>query len=80
MITAEQLRTLTSFTAESLNMLTGEMYSSARFLGITNGGEFCYSVVFRVKDGTDSKKIFLKYDQEKHKILQNLLEVRSRKT
>jgi len=69
MITAEQLRTLTSFTAESLNMLTGEMYSSARFLGITNGGEFCYSVVFRVKDGTDSKKIFLKYDQEKHKIL-----------
>ena len=68
MITAEQLKTLTSFTATALNMLTGEMYYSARFLGITNAGQFCYMVTFQVKGGTDSKKIFLDYDAGEAKI------------
>jgi hypothetical protein len=65
MITAEKLKTLTTFTAAALTRAInlaghkGDMFTSAKFLGITNGGEFCYSVT-----DTDNgrSKVFLKYD------------------
>jgi hypothetical protein len=65
MITAEQLTTLTTFTAAALTKaLDNEDYqfSGTKFLGLTNGGEFCYKCTFPVKGGTDSTKVFLKFD------------------
>jgi len=62
MILAHTLKTLISFEAPALSRLAGEEYTGAEFLGMTNGGEFCYTVNFLVKGGTDSKKVFLRYD------------------
>lgn len=68
MITAEMLKTLTTFTAPALTRAAkdgkykGPAFSSCRFLGITNGGQFCYMAVFLVEGGTDSTKVFLTYD------------------
>ena len=71
MITAETLQTLTSFTAPALSRAIqdagykGDSFTSTKFLGITNGGQFCYFVVFHVEGGTDSTKVFLTYDPTK---------------
>lgn len=65
MITAEKLATLTTFTPAALTRaLDNEDYqfTGAKFLGITNGGEFCYKCTFPVKGGTDTTKVFLKFD------------------
>jgi len=65
MITAEQLTTLTTFTAAALTKaLDNEDYqfTGTKFLGLTNGGEFCYKCTYPVKGGTDSTKVFLKFD------------------
>ena len=65
MITPDTLKTLISFTAAALtraakdNGYKGPAFSSCKFLGITNGGQFCYMGVFLVGDGTDSTKVFL---------------------
>jgi hypothetical protein len=68
MITAEKLETLTTFTAGALTRAInlagykGDMFTSSKFLGITNGGQFCYWVVFHVEGGTDSTKVYLSYN------------------
>ena len=68
MITADTLKILTTFTAPALTRAamdagyTGPEFTSCRFLGITNAGQFCYMAVFQVKGGTDSTKVFLTYD------------------
>jgi hypothetical protein len=71
MITADTLKTLTSFTAHGLAMAlhnsgyTGCFFKSAKFLGITNGGQFCYQVTYHDDAGTGEDevgKVFLKYD------------------
>ena len=65
MITAETLNTLITVPAPTLtafakaNGYDGPDFSSCRFLGLTNGGQFCYTAVFHVKGGTDSTKVFL---------------------
>ena len=65
MITPDKLKELTSYNAPTLTKLArdggykGPAFSSCKFLGITNGGQFCYMAVFLVKDGTDSTKVFL---------------------
>ena len=65
MITAEQLQTLISYRAPELTRMVkengyiGPAFSSCKFLGITNGGQFCYMAVFLVEGGTDSTKVFL---------------------
>jgi hypothetical protein len=39
-----------------------DKFNTAKFLGITNGGQFCYSVTY-VEDGEDcNTKVFLNYD------------------
>ncbi len=49
-ITADRLKTLTSFTPKALAMglaqsgYTGVSFETAEFVGITNGGQFCYKV------------------------------------
>jgi hypothetical protein len=71
MITAETLTTLLSFTPEALTRAVADVgydgppFTSSRFLGITNGGQFCYSVVFHVQGGTDSTKVYLTYNHAK---------------
>jgi len=65
MITPDTLQTLISFSAPALtraardNGYKGPAFSSCKFLGITNGGQFCYMAVFLVEGGTDSTKVFL---------------------
>jgi hypothetical protein len=67
MITPDTLRTLISYSAPELTRIAkesgykGPAFSSCRFLGMTNGGEFCYMAVFLVEGGTDSTKVFVSY-------------------
>ena len=74
MITADKLTLLTNFPAVMLSDLAkaagykGPAFSSCKFLGITNGGQFCYLVVFPVKDGTDSTKVFVTYNHATGKV------------
>jgi len=70
MITADTLKTLTTFTAPDLTReaqrcgYKGPEFTSCKFLGISNGGQFCYTVVFHVKGGNHefSTKVFLDYN------------------
>jgi hypothetical protein len=67
MITAETLKTLTTFTTEALHRAVGKAgkdytFTGSKFLGLTNGNQFCYHVVHQVKGGSDSCKVFLTYD------------------
>jgi hypothetical protein len=75
MITADKLALLTNMPAAMLTMAAkeagykGPEFSSCRFLGITNGGQFCYTAVFHVKGGTDSTKIFLTYIHAEDRVI-----------
>ena len=74
MITAETLKVLTTFTAPALTRAAmdagykGPVFTSCKFLGITNAGQFCYMAVFQVKDGTDSTKVFLNYNHAEDRV------------
>lgn len=65
MITPDKLKEMTSYVAPQLTKMAkdagwkGPAFSSCRFLGITNGGQFCYMGVFLCEGGTDSTKVFL---------------------
>ena len=79
MITAEKLQTLITFTAPALQRALGKKakgyeFVGAKFLGITNGGQFCYSVVYRSEDfeGTDSTKVYLTYNPTEGKVIADI--------
>ena len=77
MITAEQLKTLTSFTAPALQRALGKgakglEFTEAYFKGITNGGQFCYLVNYKVENGTDSTKVFLTYDPAAGRVIADM--------
>ena len=78
MITADTLKTLTTFTAPALtraakdNGYKGPAFSSCKFLGITNGGQFCYLVNYKVENGTDSTKVFLTYDPAAGRVIADM--------
>ena len=71
MITADTLRRMTGFTAEGLTALIqergykGDVFKEAKFLGITNGGQYCYEVLYFDTDlGEDCyTKVFVTHDQ-----------------
>jgi hypothetical protein len=69
MITADKLKLLTNMPAVMLEMalpVKGRpKLKSARFLGITNGHEFCY-LVTDTDDGAG--KVFLRYDPTADKV------------
>jgi hypothetical protein len=75
MITAETLESLTTYSPQYLTRAAqnagykGPEFTSCRFIGITNGGQFCYTAVFQVKGGTDSTKIFLTYDHAEDRVI-----------
>lgn len=70
MILAETLKTLTTQTPAGLTQIlkasgyTGCFFKSATFLGMTNGGEFCYKVTYHDDSGEGEAvgKVFVKYD------------------
>ena len=63
MITADKLSLLTSMPTFMLEMALPQKnrpsLQTARFIGITNGGEFCYSAT---DTGGAALKLFVKYD------------------
>jgi hypothetical protein len=69
-ITADTLKTLTTFTAPALakaldvSGYSMQAFKSAKFLGITNGGQFCYRVEYYDEDGRGRTwdKVFLTYN------------------
>ena len=75
MITADTLEVLTSYSPQYLTRAAqlagynGPAFTSCKFIGITNGGQFCYTAVFQVKGGTDSTKIFLTYDHAEDRVI-----------
>jgi hypothetical protein len=74
MITADTLKVLATYSPQYLTKAAqlagykGANFSSCKFLGITNGGQFCYLAVFPVKGGTDSTKVFLTYDHTEDRV------------
>lgn len=70
MITAERLKTLTSFTAQGLTEAIRkagykkDSFTGAKFLGMTNGGEFCYSATYvdEFEDTECNTKVYISYD------------------
>ena len=74
MITADKLALLTNMPAVMLTMAAkeagykGPEFTSCKFLGITNGGQFCYMAVFHVEGGTDSTKVFLTYNHAEDRV------------
>lgn len=70
MITAEKLATLTQFTAAALTraiQLQGykeDSFKAARFLGLTNAGQFCYTVSYDEDGNTEETKVFLTYNKD----------------
>ena len=74
MITADTLTVLTTYSPQFLTKAAqlagyrGPNFSSCKFLGITNGGQFAYLAVFPVKNGTDSTKVFLSYDHAEDRV------------
>jgi len=70
MILADTVRTLTTLTATSLaQVLThsghrDRVFTTAEFVGLTNGGEFAYRVTFpdANRDRLGQSKVFVRYD------------------
>ena len=75
MITADTLEVLTTYSAQYLTRAAqnagykGPNFTSCKFIGITNGGQFCYMAVFQVAGGTDSTKVFLTYDHVEDRVI-----------
>ena len=81
MITADTLKTLTTFTADALCAAlfhSGKKdaldlaLSDAKFIGLTNGTEFCYKVVHTVGLDTNNLKVFLNYDPVEGRVTASL--------
>jgi hypothetical protein len=74
MITAETLASLTSYSPQFLTKAVQQAgykdanFTSCKFLGITNGGQFCYMGVYPVKGGVDSTKVFLTYNHAEDRV------------
>jgi hypothetical protein len=70
MIRAEQLAYLTSLTPTNLTSIlaasgySGCEFESAEFLGLTNGGQFCYKVTYKDEDGVAVGKVFVSRNEQ----------------
>jgi hypothetical protein len=68
MITPTMLRTLTTFTADALTVAIRtsgykrDKFTTSKFVGITNGGQFAYKVEFIEDNKPQVAKVFLSYD------------------
>lgn len=74
MITAATLKTLTTFTPQALTRAIqeagykGDRFMGATFLGITNGGLFCYLCTYLFEGEVDTVKVFLTYNPAANKV------------
>jgi len=68
MITAEKLETLTTFTTAALSRAVNKEFNTSKFLGITNGGQFCYQVRWEDQYGGAQGKVFLDYNPAEGKV------------
>jgi len=76
MITAETLKLLTSYSTHTLAMTLDSCgykmmaFKGAKFLGITNGGQFCYKVEYHDEDGRGATfgKVFLTYNPTENRV------------
>ena len=68
MITADKLKTLTTMTPRALTQVVQasgykrDRVNECRFLGITNGGQFCYKIVYPdqdAKNGMATTKVYV---------------------
>lgn len=71
MLTAEKIQKLITLSPAGLSKAlqrsgySGCAFETSKFLGITNGGQFCYSATFFDESGTgeiESTKVFISYD------------------
>jgi len=69
MILSDTLKTLTTFTPHALSMALehsgykgNNTFESAKFLGITNGGQLCYGVTYMEHGELEEGKVFLTWD------------------
>lgn len=76
MITADTLATLTTFTAPALTRAIRDAgykrneFTTAEFVGITNGGDFCYSVTYwdNIEGSEQLSKVFLRWDATRGRV------------
>ena len=76
MLTADNVKILTTMGTSQLKMTlassgyTGNNFKSAKFLGITNGGQFCYSATYYDESGEGEAegKVFVTYDHANDRI------------
>ena len=68
MITADVLQTLVTFTTESLGRAVDAEFTESKFLGLTNGGQFCYLVHWNSAYGPVHDKVYIDYDCAKKRI------------
>ena len=78
MITADKLNEVTRLKKDALVSILENSSATpswayaikkCKFIGITNGGQFCYQAVYHVKGGTDSTKIFLTYNHAEDRVI-----------
>ena len=78
MLTAEKLKVLTELGPHGLAVFlehsgyTGASFKSVQFVGLTNGGQFAYRVVYFDETGTGKEevgKVFVTYDHTNEKII-----------
>ena len=74
MITAKNIRYMIDIPLEHVKAIALSSrikmdIRGAEFLGLTNGGEFCYRVVHWVEGGTDSEKMFFKYNPAADRVI-----------
>ena len=68
MITADKLTLLTNLPAVMLTTAIqsagykGDKFQTAKFLGMTNAGQFCYSVTYIEDNEQHTTKVFVSYD------------------
>ena len=68
MITADKLKLLTNMPAARRTMgiqqagYKGDVFKTARFLGITNAGQFCYTTTYEEDGEEHTVKAFVDYD------------------
>jgi hypothetical protein len=74
MITADKLRLLTNLPAVMLTTAIQtagykkDKFQTAKFLGLTNGGQFCYSVTYIEDNEVQTTKVFVSYDPTADKV------------
>lgn len=77
MITAKNIRYMIDIPLEHIKAIAQQdkidlKIAGAEFLGLTNGGEFCYRITHWVEGGTDSEKMFLKYNPTLDRVSANI--------